>query len=662
MHDGIVNTKQDAVYLRSFLQVTQVKTLLHYMVSRGTFSLHTLKREIHKYMAAHSELTAVPQPMRKPDGLSAQDMFDPVLFRPGAFALHPEACPLRPAVMAQYHCAACAHCKPHGAVQSDCYFSTMLRCITHGWHPPCDYTAIRQRYRCSGNYPSVRQFNDSAAKEFADMRANQVLVPCSHTRIINPFGAILKNSDRVRARVLAGVEVIDQASLTRASDALVAAGHPKIKCRMTTDLTATGVNGASYAPPFRYPSLGDALRIIKRNSYIASGDISRYFHSFPLALEARPYWGVEFGGEKLAYARLCFGHAACPYYTSTWSAEFAQWARAQTIDPAYMVDDWLLNALLRAVAEKDLQTLCRMLENCGFAMSKDKFQCGQQIVFLGVLIDTVTMTLRFDATQARGMRLQLQAYMDGLQRGRHVDHGTIRHVCGKLNWYSEIVQSGRLHSKSWWDYERNGRHTCAATLHNLVLDTQWWMDLLRTWEHSETGHVEYKILSADEILHDPKALYVIQSDASGDDGFGYYCGYAAEQSLRYTARPWDPPLPPGTSSHAFELMVLEHFLLHDCSVEHAILLWITDNEGATWSVNKGRSREPAAMECLRNILHVCDKRRLQLVAVWVPREQNELADYLSHLAVALDRDLVEGNVEELLSSITAGRATGSEDR
>lgn len=643
-----VNSKRSHEYTHAFLKVKEVQYLLQFIKDRGTFSLHTIKRGISAYLKARiSPASPVQSEMPKPDGLSVTDMFDPALFQPGSFALLPASYSLRPQQMGTYHCTHCSLCKPLGHVSPHCYFYTMLRCVTHGWHPPCAYADIRPQYRTYGNYPSVARFRASADKEMADMIANKVLIPCRAPKIVNPIGAILKNSDIMRAKVLAGVSIVDQESLSRASALLVAAGHPKVKCRLTTDLTATGVNRASYVPPFRYPSLGDALRIIKRNGFIASGDVSRYFHSFPLAIDARPYWGVEYGGRFLSYAMCCFGHGACPYYSSTWSAEFRQWALAAGIDPAFMVDDWVLCALTLPEARRQLQCFCSMLEACGFSMSAEKFQYGQKIVFIGVLIDTSTMTMRFDATQARGMRMQLEMYLERILRGSHLDHSTIRHVCGKLNWYSEIVQSGRLHIKSWWDYERHGKSAYPGTILKLVQDTQWWIGLQRTWENERSGQVEYQILSADEIQNNPHSIVIIQSDASGTDGFGYYSGYLEEEDLAYTSKQWNPALEPDTTSHSFELRVLEYYLLNDCRARDAILVWISDNEGATWSVNKGRSREPEAMRILSNILEACDEKRLQLVALWVPRERNELADYLSHLAVYVNRDTVKGHLSDL---------------
>ena len=61
-----------------------------------------------------------------------------------------------------------------------------------------------------------------------------------------------------------------------------------------------------------------------------------------------------------------------------------------------------------------------------------------------------------------------------------------------------------------------------------------------------------------------------------------------------------------------------------------------------WTINKGRCFEAAGEVVLSSILASCDKFRLQIIALWVPRELNELADYLSHLACSIDRDQTQG--------------------
>ena len=81
-----------------------------------------------------------------------------------------------------------------------------------------------------------------------------------------------------------------------------------------------------------------------------------------------------------------------------------------------------------------------------------------------------------------------------------------------------------------------------------------------------------------------------------------------------------------------------------------MLAWITDCLAAVWSVNKGRCHEQLGWITLASILDICDLRKIILIAVWVPREQNEYADYLSHLCHYLNRSEVRGRASELESS------------
>lgn len=166
--------------------------MLRYLVASKTFALASIKRGMHKYLSNHN--STYKQEIPKPDGLHVTDMFDPLLFRPGAFAVHPASHPLKPDRLSYYHTQSCTVCQSHGAIAPSCYFFTMLRCITHGWDPVIDHAAIAPRYMTKGNYPTIDQYSLSAAKEFSDMVAHQVVVPCTAQRpgIVHPLGAVIK--------------------------------------------------------------------------------------------------------------------------------------------------------------------------------------------------------------------------------------------------------------------------------------------------------------------------------------------------------------------------------------------------------------------------------------------------------------------------------------
>ena len=75
-----------------------------------------------------------------------------------------------------------------------------------------------------------------------------------------------------------------------------------------------------------------------------------------------------------------------------------------------------------------------------------------------------------------------------------------------------------------------------------------------------------------------------------------------------------------------------------------MISWISDSESGCNSINRASCRDPAAFPFLKEIYKCCDVLNIQLLALWVPREFNNLADHLSHLAVLLEEDKVEGVV------------------
>lgn len=659
LNNTLIN-QAELSYLR-FDYGIQLKNLISYLVQCKTFLISTIRRAIHKFLASkQSSITdsannqSFIYTATKPSGLNVEEMFNATLFQSGTHALHPSSYNLKVDRLTHYHILSCPRCSTIGSLMPQCYFNSMLKCITHGWRPPFMTHKIIPKYNVQGNYSSISLYSESVDKEFQDMLHHGVLIrhQSRPSTISSPLGAIIKNSDKMRAATLVNITIKDQASLSAASTALLAIDQPKVKCRITTDSTASGLNHACYSPSFQYPGLADAVFLIKRDCYMAIGDLSRYFHSFPLALDDRHLYGITYGGSSYVYVRCWFGLSSCPYYCSTWSAEFRRMAHALGILTGHMMDDWILSATSLQQAIATMLRLTNMFEDIGLVMAVEKFRYGQLLVYLGVLIDTTTMTIRFDPTQAKGMRIQLSQYLAQIIIGKHLDHTTIRHVCGKLNWYSEVVQSGRIHLKSWWLYERYGKLLSKSSLMRLVQDTQWWLSLLSSWEHNLDNSLStYPILSA-EVLHlNPSLVYCIQSDASGPDGFGYYHSKLDEKDPTYFSKRWEPPLQDDErhNSHAFEMLALEHFLCHDCIISRCILIWISDSESAVYSINKGSCKNDLSFITLESILRQCDLLKISLIAIWIPRDQNTLADYLSHLATNLNISSIRGKLSEIVA-------------
>jgi hypothetical protein len=421
--------------------------------------------------------------------------------------------------------------------------------------------------------------------------------------------------------------------MDEANRQLLEQGMTKMKGRLTTNSTQPGVNRACYAPPFSQPALYEALRLVSRGCDMRKSDVKAYYTNFPFAREfwwmCWVVWGVGLLSTLWRFVRVYFGLRPAPYFTSAFSAEFAVWFRHAGVDPAWMMDDWFVVGDTPEQSEERMAVLTTMLEGVGFVLVPDKAGHGRQLVFLGVLIDSERMTIRFDATQCRGVLAQLRDYYAKFAGGRFIDATTLNHMCGKLTWFSQVLQAGRGHIQSWW---RAFRWACVGAalppseLSELLADTNFWIYQVKWWSEGHSSGSEYPILCASELLACPHSILFLQSDCSGPDGIGYFYGYGGEVDHLYRTVAWELGGVP-RHSHIGELKAVQH-ALHEMVDGTAglqgpppkILLSIMDSQSAVWAVNKGRSKDPSDHVVVMDILSLADYLNVDIIALWVPRE------------------------------------------
>ena len=614
------------------------------LIESNSFSVTGLKRASAKCWSQTRGHRTI-----KRDGRYIAEMFDPDIFRCGTAPVDSK---LNVEAMKAMHARGCPKCRQYfeseGILEPSCYANQMMSTITHGWKPVIDLDRIQPMYDIKNN-KKIDMFSESVDKEMSEMKDHHVLIRLEGSlracHVVNPLGVTLKSSDIIRARTLVGIEVVDQESLLAASRALISAGYAKIKVRMTTDCSGSGLNRAAYSPSFSYPSFSHALRKVRRGCFLAKGDISRYFHSFPLAREFSELLVIEYQDEYLQYCRAPFGFTTCPYFASAWTAEMAGWMRQEGLDPAFMMDDFLETASTLEEAKARMARLAAILKRAGFEMAEEKFDYNQLMVFLGLQIDTVSMTIRIDPMQAKGFNVQLKLYIAQLERGERISESIAVHVAGKLGWFCEVVQSGRMHVNGWWDYlsvvhQRWNR----AVIATVISDTKWWTDLLDCWEINASSEYENIIFNGEEILANPSMVKFVQSDASGPDGLGYVYSNLYETNYSYVSVQWTPDYRPLHiyDSHDAELRALCHYIEH-VQPRRSLVMWISDSQSAVWSINKGNCHDPVARPILARILETLDRANSQIFATWVPRERNQVADHLTHLSTNIDREECQGS-------------------
>ena len=207
-------TKDNLYQNLSFANHKSIKIFLYHLVSTKCFALHRIKRGVNSFMK-ETKILVDNLPVTgfnknesgintKPDGVNVHEMYNAKVFIPGQFKLDPHAYSLKPVMMMEYHRLSCPYCCNYSIVQPDCYFSTMIKCITHGWDIPYNYSNIQPLYSIHGNYDALRRYPTSCDIEFQDMIQDNVVIECDrrNVKFLTPMNAIIKNFDKIRAKVL----------------------------------------------------------------------------------------------------------------------------------------------------------------------------------------------------------------------------------------------------------------------------------------------------------------------------------------------------------------------------------------------------------------------------------------------------------------------------
>jgi hypothetical protein len=594
--------------------------------------------------------------IQKPHANNVEDMYwsNPDMFHGGGSPLLPESRSLDVFAMDRCHIAACSRCRTIGSVAEACYWYKLRRPIAEGWKPQIMGFPILPLYEASGidgNHKSASIYEATVIKEIDAQVTAGICTrfdKAPQGSIISPIGVVVKNSDVTRGKVHTGITLNDQASLDMVNASLLEKGMPLIKLRPINDVTASGVNDRLLTPSFSNSGIDDAISIITPDCYMGKVDVTRYFHQFPIDPSSMWLFWFKFRTSFYRVNRVLFGAGPAPYFTNTYGAEVRKWILHAEVPLAHFCDDYFSKGNDRKEIEFRLGFISAFFILIGFLMASHKEEIGKRLVYLGVLFDSIKMIMSFEPLTAASFHSELTAALDKIKGGKHLTPGEIRHIAGKFSHLSQVCQSGRIHIRFWWAYLRHGPSLSSAGFACLFRDSEWWLHQLDIWSQGGHSGGEYPILSTSVLASDPQKVVILQSDASGPDGYGYISGYLDEVDPIYYSAQWrvgEMQLC-DESSHFAELRALAHFVANT-GIADKILFWVSDSQSAVYTVNKGSCYETESLDLLSSVLARCDVLHISLLAIWVPRDSNLLPDYLSHLAFNLNRSEQGGRSSNL---------------
>ena len=617
--------------------------------------------------------------LKKPSALSAAELVEayPHIFEAGKCRLAPGESVWNTDKLLYYHGIICSKCGPTCGEDvtgvkwphPQCYFHKLWMIILNGWCPDTNPDVLAKLKSISTstasnvdiNHPGARAFPSCLDAAVDDLLASgkvRYALP-NEKVVISPMNVVIKKSDITRAKILVNINIDCQRALDVANNLLRAMTPPQpiVKSRAVIDLTKIGVNSCWVAIPFSAPTSDQAIELVERGDTLSKSDIIAYYLQFSLAAEFRWLVGFKHKGKIIVYLRIPFGIRPAPLVTAAFSAELGAYGNIILRIPLiWIVDDFMTRAISKEKANENMDAFEGLVASLGLSCVKEKRETNQVLPFIGITIDTVNMVVTMDSVQAFSTAKAIDSFINKIKAHTHVSHGLWHSTVGKLQWYSGVIQRGRLWLRSLWHYKSILQHNEVAGIGitNAVLaDLECWSTVLSEWSNKRLSGREVPILSMTELKNTPNSIVYVQTDASGElsEGRGGFYGSIDENNPNYFSLSWNSDIDELHSSQFAELCGLRDCLLEfadtPLGVSCKLILWASDAQAGVFSVNSSIARSDPSFIIMSEILHICELRHWQIIATWIPRTSNTNADLLSHLAPILGLNRTSGKLSDL---------------
>lgn len=242
--------------------------------------------------------------------------------------------------------------------------------------------------------------------------------------------------------------------------------------------------------PCRLSRFDQAVAIVRHlgaGCFMAKVDIQAAYRAVPIRPADWPLLGMQWDGQFWFHTSLPFGlRSSCHLWERYATA--AQWIATNVVFIKWIlhyVDDFLLAERTRALCSSNLILFQRLLQHLGLPEATEKtVEPCTRILYLGVLIDSVQMTVRLDQERVTRIRALLSEWV-----ARSVcSLRQLQSLVGILSWASLVVRPGR----TFLQYMRDliTQHAGVSTSPSLLTiqlgpdfydDLQWWLRFMTEW-------------------------------------------------------------------------------------------------------------------------------------------------------------------------------------
>ena len=369
---------------------------------------------------------------------------------------------------------------------------------------------------------------------------------------------------------------------------------------------------------FKYEDLRLAMLMLEKGDFMFSFDLKAGYHHVDIHEKHWQYLGFawEKGGEPKYYVFvvLPFGLATACYWFTKLLRPLTKYWRGQGLRVIIYLDDGIVAINGKEAAELASKQVRSDLQRAGLVEHTDKcvWIPTQQLNWLGFDIDLARGVLEVPRGKVETLCNQIK---DALQ-AKALPARSLASITGRL--ISMSIALGpvtRLMTRNLYALINMRKSWC----HTLTISPEATAELLFWLEQIDN-------FNGQNIWHSPSAIRVVYSDASSS-GYG---GYLVEHGCHIAHGQWLPE--ERIQSSTWRELNAVHKVLDSLTdkLANQRIRWFTDNQNVVRILNTG-SRNPLLQQEALAIFNISIAQQVRIEPEWIPREDNQQADFISRI-------------------------------
>ena len=393
------------------------------------------------------------------------------------------------------------------------------------------------------------------------------------------------------------------------------------------DTSRSSVNASTIEFQTSHDALDQAIRSVRqlgRGCFLAKLDIEAAYRCIPVSPNDWPLLG-------LLWRRHYYFDTVVPFGLAPASAIFEWYSTAaqHILQVAlaiqhlvHYIDDFMLIMHGIDATRTEIEQMLSLFDELGIPIALDKLEGPlTRMVFLGILFDTVAMTISLDAERLEELHAELNLWSGKLTASRQ----QLQSLIGQLSFAAKVVPTGRTfirrmidHMKSIPPSTPSDRETPLSN--DFYRDLFWWHTFLSKW--NGVGIVPDAEWSPAQSLH-------IYTDACVT-GYGAVCGSQWFQGL------WSPEQEAEAVRDQRDSMPFKE--LYPLSLAAATwghrwqgkkIMFHCDCLPVVQAWDKGDSSKPSMSRLIRSLLFIASTHDFNMRIIHIKGKLNDIADCLS---------------------------------